>query len=55
MSSGRKEIDAAVDSGVRYSPLAVDMQLLSKVFLILLVDVLHYGLPAGEEQRRISE
>lgn len=56
MSSGREEVNAAVDSGVGYSPLAVDMQFLSKVFLILFVDILHYGLPAGEEQeRRVSE
>lgn len=50
VSSGREEIDAAVDSTVRYSPLAVHMQLLSQVFLILLIDILHYGLPAGGEE-----
>ena len=52
MSSGREEVDAAVDSGVRYSPLAVDMQLLSQVCLILLIDILYYGLPAGGEQQK---
>lgn len=52
MSSGREEVDAAVDPAVRYSSLAVDVQLLSQVFLILLVDVLDYWLPAGEEQQK---
>lgn len=52
MSSGGEKVDTAVDSGVRYSPLAVYMQLLSQVFLILLIDVLHYGLPAGDRSSR---
>lgn len=44
----RQEVDAAVNSAVRDSSLAVDVQLLSQVFLILLVDILHDGLPAGK-------
>lgn len=48
VSGCRQEVDAAVDSAVRYPPLPVDVQLLPQVFLILLVDVVHYGLPAGE-------
>lgn len=47
MSGSREKINAAVDSAVRYSPLAGNMQLLSQVFLILLVYILDYGLPAG--------
>lgn len=46
MSSGGEKVDAAVDSSIRYSPLAVHMQLLFQVFFILLIDILHYGLPA---------
>lgn len=52
MSGSREEIDATVDSAVRYYPLAVDMQLLSQVFLILLIDVFHYRLPAGKRSGR---
>lgn len=48
VSCGRKEVDAAVDAAVWYSPLAVDVDLLSQVLLVLLVDVLHYGIPAGK-------
>lgn len=51
MSGGGEEVDAAVDPAVWYPPLPVDMQLFSQVFLILLVDMLHYGLPAGERSR----
>lgn len=49
VSSGREEVDAAVHSAVRYSPLTVDVQLLSQVFLILLIDILHYWLPAAQQ------
>lgn len=52
MSSGREEVDAAVDSAVENSPLAADMQLLSQVFLILFVDVCYYRLPAVERSSR---
>lgn len=52
MSGGWEEVDAAVDSAVRYPLLAVDVQLLSQVFLILLGDVLHYGLPAEKRSGR---
>lgn len=48
MSSGREEVYAAVDSGVWYFLLAVDMQLLPQIFLILFIDVLRYGLPTGD-------
>ena len=53
MSSGREEVDAAVHSAIRYSPLAVHIQLFSQIFLILLVDIFHYGLPAGEKRSRV--
>lgn len=47
MSSGREKINAAMDSAVRYSPLAGNKQLLSQVLLVLLVHVRDDGLPAG--------
>lgn len=54
MSGSREEIDAAVDSAVGYYPLAVDMQLLSQVFLILLIDIFHYRFPAGKRSSRVG-
>lgn len=47
MSSCREKINAAVDSAIRYSPLARNIQLLSQVLLVLLIHVLDDGLPAG--------
>lgn len=55
MSGGREKVDAAVDSAVGYSPLAVNIQFLSQVLLILLVDVLLYGLPAGGKAAEKSQ
>lgn len=52
MSSGREKVDATVNSAVRYSPLAVNMQLLSEVLLILFVNVFHDWLPAKERVSR---
>lgn len=49
MPSRREKINAAVDTAVRYSPLAGNIQLLSQVFLILLIHVGDNGLPAGGE------
>lgn len=53
MPASREEINAAVDSAVWYSPLAVDIQLLSQVLFILLVHILHYGLPAGDKKQTV--
>lgn len=49
VTSGRQEVDAAVDSGVWYPPLAVHVQLLPQVLLVLVLDVRHYWLPAAAE------
>lgn len=54
VSSRRKEVDATVDSAVRYRPLAVYMQLFFQVLFILLVDILHNGLPATGRQDRTA-
>lgn len=50
VSSCRKKVDATVDSAVRYWPLAVYMQLFFEVLFILLVDILHNGLPTTDRQ-----
>lgn len=51
MSSGRDEVYAAVDSGVWDPLLPVDVDLLLQVGLVLVVDELHNGLPAGRGGR----
>lgn len=52
MPSGRQEVDAAVHAAVRDPPLPVDVEFLPKVLLILLVHVVHDGLPAEERSRK---
>lgn len=47
MSGGWDEVYAAVDSGVRDPLLPVDVDLLLQVGLVLVIDELHDGLPAG--------
>lgn len=47
MSTRREKINAAMDSAVRYSPLAGNIQLLSQVLLVLLIHIRDDGLPAG--------
>lgn len=51
VSSGRDEVYAAVDSGVWDPLLPVDVDLLLQVGLVLVVDELHDGLPAGRRGR----
>lgn len=48
VSSGGDEIETAVHSGVRYTLLSGDVDLLLEELLILLIDVLGNGLPASE-------
>lgn len=51
MAGGRQEVNAAVDPGVWDSPLPVDAKLFPQELLILLIDVLHYRLPAEMKLR----
>lgn len=53
--SGRgDEVYAAVDSGVWNPFLPVDVDLLLQVRLVLVINELHDGLPAGPRQGRIE-
>lgn len=47
MAGGGDEVEAAVDAGVWDALLAVDVDLLLQVFLVLIIDELHDGLPAA--------
>lgn len=55
MSSCREKVDATVDSAVRDWPLAIYIKLFFQVLLILLVDILHNGLPATDRQTGVRE
>lgn len=52
MSSRRDEVNATVDSGVWDPFLPVDVDLLLQVRLILVINELHDGLPAKQDQWR---
>lgn len=51
MACGRDEVYAAVHPGVRDPLLPVDVDFLLQVGFILVIDELHYGLPAGKGNR----
>lgn len=54
MSGRGNEVYAAVDSGVRNPFLPVDVDLLLQVRLVLVIDELHDGLPAGPREGRVN-